>query len=277
MKIEAVTRKDVASLHHSLRKTPYEANRVLAALSVVFRCAEVWGLRSEGSNPCRLVPRYPEKRRERLLTDSEVTAIFRVLSEAEVTATEPTSILLAIRLLFATAGRASEILGLRWDYIRSETSEIVWPDNKIGGEIRKPLTREIANLLRGADRIVGTPYVCLDGTKTGPLSISRLEKAWKRILKVAKVAPCGLHAIRHRAATEIANNPDIPVHVGMKLTGHKTVATFMRYVHAQRSQALIAAEKLSKQRQALVTNQRPKVVRLASAAARRTETLKPTI
>lgn len=39
-KLGAVHRADIASLHHSLRKTPYEANRLLALASKMFGLAE---------------------------------------------------------------------------------------------------------------------------------------------------------------------------------------------------------------------------------------------
>lgn len=250
-----VTRGDVVSLHNRLRDTPTEGNRVLALLSVIFRQAELWHLRPEATNPCRLVPRYPEKRRERLLTDDEVARIHRALIEAERAATETPSVILAIRLLFATACRAGEIVGdapgLRWDYLRHDTREIAWPDSKTGFMV-KPLTREGAALLKTAERVVGNPHVCVNADRDGPLTINTLEKAWARLLKEAGIAHCGLHAIRHRAATDIANNPDIPIHVGMRLTGHKTVSTYLRYLHAERDRVRQAAEKVSTQRQAMV-------------------------
>jgi hypothetical protein len=37
-----VTRRDVAKLHHDLRETPYQANRLLAVLSKMFNLAEPW-------------------------------------------------------------------------------------------------------------------------------------------------------------------------------------------------------------------------------------------
>src|SRR6516165_9073846 len=123
-KVAAVTRADILALHNRLKETAYEANRVLALLSVLFKHAELWGLRPEGSNPCRLIKRFRETRRERLLTDGEVARIFVALDDS---AEEP-SVKLAVRLLFATACRASEILGLRWEYIDREAGELVWPD-----------------------------------------------------------------------------------------------------------------------------------------------------
>ena len=248
-KVAAVTRADILALHNRLKETAYEANRVLALLSVLFNHAELWGLRPEGSNPCRLVKRFREARRERLLSDAEVARIFAELEVSEQSAAEDRSTLLTIRLLFATACRAGEILGLRWEFVDRAAGELVWPDTKTGA-LSKPLTDEVGQLLEAAsrERIFDNPFVCCAvKDKAAPLPMSTLEKAWRRILARAEVKPCGLHAIRHRAATEIANS-GIPMQVGMRLTGHRTAGTYLRYLHAERAQTLAAAELVAARR-----------------------------
>lgn len=251
-KVDAVTRRDVQNLHTRLKETPYEANRVLALISVLFKHAELWHLRTEGTNPARLVKRYREKRRERLLTDAEVARIMTVLNSAEWQGAAAPSASLAIRLLFATACRASEILGLKWSYISEETAQICWPDSKTG-EMKKPLTAEIRALLKSAIRIVGNPYVCPAPLKRASgMSLTTLEKVWRRLLEKAGVPHCGLHAIRHRVATDIANS-GVPIHVGMRLTGHRTYETFRRYLHTEHEATLKAAEEVARRRVELVS------------------------
>jgi integrase len=251
-KVAAVTRADIVALHNRLRATPYEANRVVALSSVLFNTAELWGMRAEGSNPCLRVKRFREGRRERLLSDGEVAAIFEALDGSEEEGSEDWSTILAVRLLFATACRASEIRLLEWGFVDKAAGEIAWPDSKTGG-MRKPLTEEIRELLGQVPRVVGSPFICpaiLD--RAAPLPMSTLEKTWRRILECAGVARCGLHAIRHRAATDIANS-GAPLQVGMRLTGHKTATTYLRYLHAERQQTLAAAEAVSKGRAARVS------------------------
>jgi integrase len=250
-KVAAVTRSDILALHNRLKDTPYEANRVLALASVLFKHAELWGLRPEGSNPCRLIKRFRETRRERLLTDDEVSRIFATLDDSD----EEPSVKLTVTLLFATACRASEILGLEWRFVDKAAGEIVWPDSKTGA-LSKPLTDEIAALLSEAERVVGNPFVCVGiKDRAAGLPMSTLEKAWRRILERAGVAPCGLHAIRHRAATEIANS-GLPLQVGMKLTGHRTVTTYSRYLHTERKQVKEAAEMVAQRRRRTVDGNR---------------------
>ena len=45
LKVNAIGRADVAKLHHSMRATPYQANRVLALVSKMMNLSEKWGLR----------------------------------------------------------------------------------------------------------------------------------------------------------------------------------------------------------------------------------------
>ena len=252
--------RSIVALHNRLSLTPYEANRVLALASVLFNHAELWGMRPEGTNPCIRVKRFREGRRDRLLTDGEVAAVYIALGDSEQNGSEDRSTILAIRLLFATAGRAGEIRELRWDFIDNAAGEIVWPDSKTG-EMRKPLTAgDPPALGRRKGRARCRQPICLpcDPRSSGALPISTLEEAWRRIFDRTGVARCGLHAIRHRAATDIANS-GAPLQVGMRLTGHKTASTFLRYLHAEREQTLAAAEAVSEGRAARVKGG-PKVV-----------------
>ncbi|MBT3926816.1 MAG: site-specific integrase, partial [Rhodospirillaceae bacterium] len=82
-KAAAITRADISRLHHSMLKTPGAANRVLALLSKMFTLAEKWGLRPDGTNPCRHVERNPERKLERFLSEMELARLAEVLVDAE--------------------------------------------------------------------------------------------------------------------------------------------------------------------------------------------------
>ena len=84
LRAAAVTRQDVLKLHRAMDATPRQANLTLAILSKAFNLAELWGIRPEGSNPCRKVPRYPESARERFFSAAELARLGAVLREAEV-------------------------------------------------------------------------------------------------------------------------------------------------------------------------------------------------
>lgn len=80
LRVAEVTRSDIAELHHALQEVPYQANRVVGVQSVLFAQAEVWGLRSEGTNPCRGIKRYKEHLRERFLSADELRRLGAALS-----------------------------------------------------------------------------------------------------------------------------------------------------------------------------------------------------
>ncbi len=112
--IGEITRPDVQRWFASLKATPVAADRSAPVLSVIFRQAEVYGYRAEGSNPCTGIKRYRRRNRERFLNEDEIRRLSRVLDTKF--AKQP---LLAtiVRLLLLTGCRKSEILTLKWtDY-----------------------------------------------------------------------------------------------------------------------------------------------------------------
>lgn len=250
-KAHEVTRQDITALMKRLEKSPTQANRVLCCVRKMFNLAELWGYRLDGSNPCRHVPKYPEKGSTRLITDEQMVNLFAYLERAEVERLENPIYLLAVRLQFEFAARMSEILLLQWDWLDLPNSRVVWPDSKTG-DMSKPMSEEARRLLSNAPHYGDSPYVCpaiRDHRK--PLSPGSYDQAWRRFLDRAGVPRVGTHGIRHRSATDIANS-GIPVKVGMVLTAHKTVAMFMRYVHTEDDPVRKAAELVASRRKLIV-------------------------
>ena len=243
-KAHEVTRNDITALMKRMEKSPTQANRVLSLVRKMFNLAELWGYRPDGSNPCRHVPKYPEKGSTRLITDDQMTKLFAYLEKAEAEGLEHPIHLLAVRLQFEFAARMSEILLLQWDWLDLPNGRVVWPDSKTG-DMSKPLSAEARRLLESAPHYGDSPYGC-----PAPLSPHSYYQAWRRILDRAGVPKVGTHGIRHRSATDIANS-GVPLKVGMALTAHKTVAMFMRYVHTEDDPVRQAAELVATRRQTI--------------------------
>jgi hypothetical protein len=111
IKVADVTRADISSLMKKMSKFPTNANRVLSAVRKMFNMAEVWGMRPDGSNPCRHIPKFPERGKTRLITDVELKKLYAYLNKAEAEGLEHPFILLAVRLQFEFAARMSEMPG----------------------------------------------------------------------------------------------------------------------------------------------------------------------
>lgn len=259
LKVPDVTRSDISNLMKKLAKSPTNANRVLAVLRKMFNMAEVWGLRPDGTNPCRHVPKYPERGKTRLITDAELRTLFEYLDRAETERLEHPFILLAIRLQFEFAARMSEILQLEWSWIDFDNRRVVWPDSKTGG-MSKPMSAEALRLFETAPKLENSPYVCPSVFDPHlPMSKHTYYQGWRRILERIGLPHVGTHGIRHRSTTDIANS-GVPVKVGMVLTAHKTVTMFMRYVHTEDEPVRAAAEAVTLRRQSLLEGTRAAAV-----------------
>lgn len=265
-KVPDLTRADVTVLMRKMAETPVTANRILACIRKMFNMAEVWGYRPDGSNPCRHVPKYPERGKTRYITDEELALIYAYLDRADAEGLEHPVLTLAIRLQFEFAARMSEIRLLRWTWIDFENRRVVWPDSKTG-DISKPMSQEAHRLLSNAYRVEDSPYVCpsiFDGGIAMPEGT--YTNGWRRILERAGVPHVGTHGIRHRSATDIANS-GVSVKIGMALTAHKTAAMFMRYVHAEDDPVRAAAEKVANLRRDTVGSRTQAVPAAAGASA----------
>ena len=146
IKVVDVKRSDVANLVGRLRGKPTAANHCLSLLRKMFNLAELWGMRPDGSNPCRHIKMYTGSKRTRLINDEELTRLYAYLDRADAEGLEHPLLTLAIRLQFEFAARMSEVLLLEWEWIDLPNRRVVWPDSKTGG-MSKPLSDEALRLL----------------------------------------------------------------------------------------------------------------------------------
>jgi integrase len=216
-----LTRSDVIQLHQQLRDRPYQANRCLAVLSKMSNLAEAWGLRPDGSNPCRHVKKYREDKRERYLTNEELQRLGVALAQAERTKTENPFVLAAIGLLILTGGRLNEILTLRWEHVYLANGMLRLPDSKTGPKDIF-LNEAAISLLREIPRIAGNPHVIV-GKKAGAPLIN-LHKRWRHIRAAADLHGVRIHDLRHSFAS-IAAGAGMSLPMIGKLLGHSQPAT----------------------------------------------------
>lgn len=239
--IKDVERSDIAQLHHAMRATPYQANRVLAVTGSFFTWAARRGLRPD-SNPSRLVEKYKEEKKERFLSPIELTRLGAVLSASEPG--NPIAVN-AIRLLLLTGMRKNEALTLKWDYVDQAAGLIRLPDSKTGAKTI-PLAAPASDILQVMERIKieDNPYIFY-GKKRGGHLIG-LQKVWERIRRDAELTDVRIHDLRHSFASVGASGGDSLVILGAIL-GHADTSTTQRYAHLHDDPRLAAAERIAGQ------------------------------
>ena len=257
-KLADISRSDVAKLHNDLRGTPTQANRVLSLLSRMMNLAEKWGLRPDGSNPCRHVDKYRENKRERFLTADELARLGDVLAEAERTATEMPSVVAAVRLLVLTGCRLSEILTLEWPHVDFAGACQRLPNSKTGAKVVH-LNAPALDVLAGIGRNEGSPWV-ITGAKPGHHLVN-LEKPWRRIREKAGLADVRLHDLRHSfASVAVGLGEGLPM-IG-KLLGHTQAQTTARYAHLAADPVKAATERVGAALVGMMTGKSADVVSL---------------
>lgn len=248
-KVAAVTRPEIAALHNRLRRTPYEANRMLALASKIFGLTERWGLRPDGSNPAKNVDRFPEHKRERYLTSSEIGRLWRVLeSEEALTMASPAAIS-AVKLLILTGRRLNEVLTLEWAWIDLEAQILRLPDTK-SGALTVSLNDSAIALL-GALRVSDPDGRFVIPGKRHDRPLVNLQKPWQALRNFAGLADVRLHDLRHTFASVGAGlGMSLPL-LG-RLLGHTQPSTTARYSHLALDPVKVAANAIGAEFQRLV-------------------------
>ncbi|MEX3014995.1 tyrosine-type recombinase/integrase [Gymnodinialimonas hymeniacidonis] len=238
-KVSEVMRKDIADLHYRHRATPIQANRMLSVLSKMFNMAEMWGLRPDGTNPCRHVPKYKENRRERFLTQQELRTLGDVLTTCEEERIETPHVVAAFRLLLLTGCRLSEIQTARWEHVTDRGLEL--PDSKVGKRC-VPLPHAAREVLASLPRTSGHPFI-IEG-KFANAHITDLQHPWRRIRNLAGLHDVRIHDLRHTYAS-VAVSGGMPIQMVGQLLGHTQLQTTLRYAHLADDPIRAAAEQNS--------------------------------
>lgn len=139
-----IRRRDVIALLDSIRigrRAPVLANRCRALIHKLFNFA----LEREivQANPCAGLPRVArEKRRERVLSDAEIQALWRALGREDVTVAS------LFKMILLTAQRPGEVKAMRWSDIQGELWTIPADVAKNGRTHRVPLSPAALRVLR---------------------------------------------------------------------------------------------------------------------------------
>jgi integrase len=195
-----LTTPDVAQLHSKIGKTaPIEANRVVEVLRAALNKAREWGHVPETHpNAAEKVKRFSEQSRERFLTRDELPRVLDALGKEESAYVRGVFILILL-----TGLRKGEALALRWEHVDLDNRLLRIPETKAGGGRSVPLTDAAVRLLEGLPR-EKSPFVFPGRLNGGHLSVSSVNRAWRRVRKAAKVPDVTIHDLRRSVGSWLA-------------------------------------------------------------------------
>jgi integrase len=213
--IEAITRRDVAA---RLTKITAEngsisARRARATLSAMY----VWAL---GHGLCEINPVVgtiaPENAapRERVLTDSEIVALWRACGDDAFGK--------IVKLLLLTGCRRMEICGLRWSEIDMEFLRLPPERTKNKRPHVLPLPQMALDIIATVPRMVGRDHLFGERSDLGFTQWGAKRELDERLGD--KVKPWTLHDLRRTAATRMADigvQPHIIEAALNHVSGHK--------------------------------------------------------
>ena len=251
-RVSDLASRDVETIHHAMRNTPYRANRCLALISKMLSLAIKWGWRTD--NPAKGISRYQEQRRERWLDTEEISKLADALDQLE---DRPAAN--ALRLLLLTGARKGEVLKMRWADVDFSSGR--W--NKPSAHTKQkrnehvPLSPPALELLQ---RLKARPDASMSAYvfpgNTPDTHLADIKKTWRRVCITAglveqrprlsasgkpvmdnqgqpvieQIPTARIHDLRHTFASHLVSSGRSLALVG-RLLGHTQPATTARYAH----------------------------------------------
>lgn len=209
-----VKAKHVFGIRDSLKSTPNMANRVLSFLRQVFD-REVERQRLD-SNPCVGVPRLPEAKRTRLLTDKEWRAIHDKAGPR---------LKVIMQLQYLTGQRIGDVLSIR----RSQLTDdgIVFQQQKTGARLLVRWSPDLRAAVAAANALSSVQALTLlRGRDGGAPDYRSVADQWAKACAAAGVKDAKPNDGRAKSATETKRQGKS----AQKLLGHTTEANTGRYL-----------------------------------------------
>lgn len=243
--LSEIKRVDVARLAADMVKTPNFANRVVGVISIIFEKAIVWGyLPDDHLNPARRVERYPENKRERFVTESEMPYVLAAIES------EPLGVKAALWLYLSTGLRRSEVMTLKWESTDPENPEPVVdlakavaliPKTKNGTPHQVPIAPVVVRSLEALKVSRKNNFVF--GSLTQRDVTPRIREFWKRVRfraeamakadgKEINLSTVRIHDLRHTVASMMVQ-AGVPIYTVSKVLNHSSTSMTQRYAHLQ--------------------------------------------
>lgn len=198
MKAKDVRRVDVVRMLDGIvdRGSPIQANRTFGVIRKAFNFGVQRGL-LETTPIVGIQAPAANNRRERMLSESEMLAVWRGLADAAMEPITKT----AIKLLLLTAQRSGEVAGMEWSEIDGPWWTIPGEKAKNGRPHRVFLSEQAREVLAGLDQ--ETRFVIQSPRTTGPIVQTALSHAIRRNLAHFGVEHFTPHDLRRTTASHM--------------------------------------------------------------------------
>ena len=214
-RIDQIKRADVVKACDVIHKTaPTSANRALAHLKHLMGWCVERGM-IEANPIAGMKPLSKEKRRERVLADNELGALWAVCGDEGYPFGD------CMKLLILSGQRRAEVAEMRWSEIDLEKRLWTLPSQraKNGRQHTVPITDAMMDVLRRVPRFLGSDYVF---TTTGKSPVSGFGRLKDRLDKALPEGtdPWIIHDLRRTMSTNMAML-GVPQPVTEALLNHK--------------------------------------------------------
>ena len=206
-KVGSITRQEIATVHRHIGATrPYEANRFLDLLRVMFGFARIEGfIDSTTDNPAEGVRKFAEHKRKRFATPAELPLIAAAIDR------EPNIYVRGVIWLYMLTGaRKNELLSRRLTEVDWELARLRLPDSKSGDEQFLPLSAPALAILQSLPTQDKNPFIFCGARARRHLV--NIDKPWRRIRDRATIAywsgqEGGPAALVKRLTAELGREP----------------------------------------------------------------------
>jgi integrase len=221
----SITFSDIANLHAEIGKTHrHTANRFVAIVRKMFNVGRRIGLLArELRNPATEIDQFPEAKRRRYVTASELPRLAAAIdADANEFATH------AIWLLLLTGIRRSEILAAKWDDINWQDRTLFVGKTKNGEPVLAPLSQAAITRLKRIPRVEGNPYVICGSIPGKPLAY--LDSMWRRIRTETGLHDLRIHDLRRTVGSWLVSE-GASLHLVGAILNHKDQKTTAGYAY----------------------------------------------
>lgn len=230
---------DVMALQNALIENQTTANRAVALFSKAMSLAEVWGWRPQNTNPCQQIKKFPENKRQRILSRGELARFGARLAEIEAKHAAGWQYVDLLRLLLVTGCRRDEWRLGRWEWINGQDGTYSIPVSKTGAK-KVYLSNAAKSVLNGIlvkrklAQIPKSGFI-FPSRKSRHRALAWSHAAWTRFIESIGLENLRVHDLRHTVGS-YAHASGLSQKRVADLLGHKRMETAGRYIHDESRQ-----------------------------------------